>query len=113
MSKKVFIGNVPFQAQDEELQQWFTEHSIHPVGVAIVKHRVTGKSRGFGFADFSRPEDAAAAVDALNGLDLAGRQLLLSLAHSEGPAVHMQEGEAAGGNESVETKGITGSTLAA
>ena len=98
MSKKVFIGNVPFQAQDEELQQWFAEHSIHPLGVAIVKHRVTGKSRGFGFADFSRPEDAAAAVDALNGLDLAGRQLLLSLAHSEGPAVHMPEGVAAGGN---------------
>jgi len=42
MSKKVFIGNVPFQAQDEELQQWFADHSIHPVGVAIVKHRVTG-----------------------------------------------------------------------
>ena len=98
MSKKVFIGNVPFTAQDEELQKWFAEHSIHPVGVAIVKHRVTGKSRGFGFADFDRPEDAEAAVDALNGLDLAGRQLMLRLAHSEGPAVHVEERVTAGGN---------------
>ena len=73
MSKKVFIGNVPFTAQDEELQRWFAEHSIHPVGVAIVKHRVTGKSRGFGFADFDRPEDAAAAVDALNEVISRGR----------------------------------------
>jgi RNA recognition motif-containing protein len=87
MSKKVFIGNVPFQAQDEELQKWFSEHAIYPAGVAIVKHRVTGKSRGFGFADFERPEDAEAAVNALNGMDLDGRRLMLSLAHSEGPAV--------------------------
>jgi cold-inducible RNA-binding protein len=91
MSKKVFIGNVPFQAQDEDLRNWFSSNSIQPAGVAIVKHRVTGKSRGFGFADFDRPEDAEAAVNALNGMELQGRRLMLSLAHSEGPAVQAQE----------------------
>lgn len=91
MSKKVFIGNVPFQAQDEELRSWFAGHSVFPDGVAIVKHRVTGKSRGFGFADFSRHEDAEAAVNALNGMEFEGRRLMLSLAHSEGPAVQSQE----------------------
>lgn len=91
MSKKVFIGNVPFQAQDEDLRGWFTENSIFPAGVAIVKHRVTGKSRGFGFADFQRPEEAEAAVNALNGAELLGRRLMLSLAHSEGPAVQATE----------------------
>lgn len=95
MSKKVFIGNVPFQAQDEDLRCWFSDHSISPAGVAIVKHRVTGKSRGFGFADFDRPEEAEAAVNALNGLELDGRRLMLSLAHSEGPAVQSQEAVAA------------------
>ncbi len=93
MSKKVFIGNVPFQAQDEDLRGWFTENSVFPAGVAIVKHRVTGKSRGFGFADFERAEDAEAAVGALNGLELLGRRLMLSVAHSEGPAVQAAEGE--------------------
>lgn len=96
MSKKVFIGNVPFQAQDEDLQNWFAENSVHPAGVAIVKHRLTGKSRGFGFADFDRPEDAEAAVNALNGLELQGRRLMLSLAHSEGPAVQPQENPSVG-----------------
>ncbi|MBI2687150.1 MAG: RNA-binding protein [Acidobacteria bacterium] len=91
MSRKVFIGNVPFQAQDEDLRGWFAGHSIYPAGVAIVKHRVTGKSRGFGFADFERPEDAEAAVNALNGMELLGRRLMLSLAHSEGPAVQVGE----------------------
>jgi len=98
MSKKVFIGNVPFQAQDEDLRGWFAENSIFPAGVAIVKHRVTGKSRGFGFADFQRSEDAEAAVNALNGAELLGRRLMLSLAHSEGPAVQLPEGAAVGQN---------------
>lgn len=91
MSKKVFIGNIPFTAQDEDLQEWFAANSIQPAGVAIVKHRMTGKSRGFGFADFDRPEDAEAAVNALNGVELQGRRLMLSLAHSDGPAVQAQE----------------------
>ena len=93
MTRKVFVGNVPFQAGDEDLRGWFTNQSVFPAGVAIVKHRVTGKSRGFGFADFDRPEDAEAAVNALNGLELLGRRLMLSLAHSEGPAVQAQAAE--------------------
>lgn len=93
MSKKVFVGNIPFQAQDEELRNWFASHSVYPVGVAIVKHRVTGKSRGFGFADFSQADEAEAAVNALNGMELNGRRLMLSVAHSDGPAV--QETDAA------------------
>jgi RNA recognition motif-containing protein len=92
MSKKVFIGNVPFQAQDEDLRGFFSAQGVFPAGVAIVKHRVTGKSRGFGFADFDRPEEAEAAVSGLNGLELLGRRLMLSLAHSEGPAVQATEG---------------------
>ena len=91
MSKKVFIGNVPFQAQDEDLKSWFASNSVQPAGVAIVKHRMTGKSRGFGFADFHTHEEAEAAVNALNGVELQGRRLMLSLAHSEGPAVQPQE----------------------
>jgi RNA recognition motif-containing protein len=96
MSKKVFIGNVPFQAQDGDLQNFFSAQSVYPAGVAIVKHRVTGKSRGFGFADFDRPEEAEAAVNALNGMELLGRRLMLSLAHSEGPAVQPAETIAVG-----------------
>ena len=96
MSKKVFIGNIPFQAQDEALRSWFAAQSVFPEGVAIVKHRVTGKSRGFGFADFASQEDAEAAVNALNGMEFEGRMLMLSLAHSEGPAVQPPETVGAG-----------------
>lgn len=91
MSKKVFIGNVPFQAREEDLKSWFSAHSVRPAGVAIVKHRVTGKSRGFGFADFDEPSEAESAVNTLNGIEFDGRRLMLSIAHSEGPAVQAQE----------------------
>jgi RNA recognition motif-containing protein len=50
--KKVFIGNIPFTAQEPQLQDWFQAGGIQPSGVAIVRHRMTGNSRGFGFADF-------------------------------------------------------------
>jgi RNA recognition motif-containing protein len=87
MLNKLFIGNIPFQAQEGELRAWFHSHGVHPAGVAIVRHRLTGNSRGFGFADFNGAEEAQSAVNELNGEEFQGRPLLLSIARSDGPAV--------------------------
>jgi len=87
--KKLFIGNIPFQSTESELQTWFNDQGVTPTAVAIVRHRLTGDSRGFGFADFATPAEAERAVAALNGGDYQGRLLLLSVARSEGPAVQM------------------------
>ena len=89
--KKLFIANIPFQATEEVLHAWFTGQGISPTAVAIVRHRLTGESRGFGFADFETAVDAEHAVEALNGGDFLGRNLLLSVARSEGPAVQPVE----------------------
>ncbi len=85
--KKLFIANIPFQSTEEELHAWFIGQGVSPTAVAIVRHRLTGDSRGFGFADFATSVDAENAVAALNGGDFQGRSLLLSVARSEGPAV--------------------------
>lgn len=85
--KKVFIGNIPFTAQEPQLQDWFLAGGIHPAGVAIVRHRLTGNSRGFGFADFDDPALAERAVADLNGGEFQGRRLMLSIARSDGPAI--------------------------
>ncbi len=85
--KKLFIGNIPFQATETELESWFAQQGFSPTAVAIVHHRLTGDSRGFGFADFATPDEAQQAVDSLNGGDYQGRRLMLSVARSEGPAV--------------------------
>ena len=85
--KKLFIANIPFQSTEEVLQAWFVGQGVSPTAVAIVRHRLTGDSRGFGFADFATAVDAENAVAILNGGDFQGRSLLLSVAHSGGPAV--------------------------
>ena len=85
--KKLFVGNIPFQAVEADLHAWFSDQGFAPSAVAIVRHRLTGDSRGFGFADFATPEEAEQAVVALNGGDYQGRLLMLSVARSEGPAV--------------------------
>jgi RNA recognition motif-containing protein len=85
--KKVFIGNIPFTASEPDLTAWFAANGAQPASVAIVRHKINGTSRGFGFADFHSPEDAARAVDQLNGVEFQGRTLMLSIARSEGPAV--------------------------
>jgi len=87
--KKLFIGNIPFQSTEFDLQTWFNDLGFAPTAVAIVRHRLTGDSRGFGFADFATPAEAEQAVESLNGGDYQGRLLLLSVARSEGPAVQM------------------------
>ncbi|MBM3765786.1 MAG: RNA-binding protein [Acidobacteria bacterium] len=85
--KKVFIGNIPFSAQEIQLQDWFHSGGIQPAGVAIVRHKVTGNSRGFGFADFDDVSLAERAVAELNGGEFQGRRLMLSIARSDGPAI--------------------------
>ena len=91
MSTKLFIGNIPFQALENDLQTWFEGQGMRPAAVAIVRHRITGNSRGFGFADFRTPSDAEGAVNELNGREFQGRRLMLSIARSEGPAIQEQK----------------------
>ncbi|MBM3785609.1 MAG: RNA-binding protein [Acidobacteria bacterium] len=85
--KKVFIGNIPFSAQEAQLAEWFQSSGSHPRGVAIVRNKTNGNSRGFGFADFDLADDAARCVDELNGAEFQGRRLMLSIARSDGPAI--------------------------
>lgn len=98
--RKLFIGNIPFSASESELEQWFSENGRQPSSVAIVRHRLTGDSRGFGFADFSEVDQAEKAVEELNGGEFHGRRLMLSVARSEGPAVQV-----AGSEEAAQPRG--------
>src|SRR3990172_1182104 len=72
--KNLFVGNLSFQTTDSELQALF-----EPFGevsrVQILTDRDTGRSRGFGFVEMANDEDAAKAIEALNGKDLGGRAL--------------------------------------
>jgi RNA recognition motif-containing protein len=73
MSKKIYVGNLPFTATESELRELFERHgTVH--SVTLIEDRDTGRPRGFGFVEMD--DDAAdAAIAALSGTVLGGRTL--------------------------------------
>ena len=76
MSKKIYVGNLPFRATEEELCGLFSEIGAVE-SVSIITDRDTGRSKGFGFVSMS-DDDAEKAIAALNGKDFAGRALTVN-----------------------------------
>lgn len=77
MSKKLFVGNINWQASQEELQDLFAQHGQIEEAV-IIHDRSTGRSKGFGFVTFTDDQAADAAVQALNGQEFQGRPLVVN-----------------------------------
>lgn len=76
MSKKIYVGNLPFTATEEEVRALFAPHGeVH--SVSIVTDRDTGRSRGFGFVEMD-PAAAAAAIGALDQCEMNGRNLTVN-----------------------------------
>ena len=71
--KKLYVGNLPFSATDQEVSDLFGQHgTVH--SVALINDRETGRPRGFGFVEMD--DDAAmAAIQALDGQEMGGRAL--------------------------------------
>ena len=79
MENRLYVGNLPFSATDEELKQVFSAHGT-VTEVAIISDRVTGRSRGFAFVTMSSPDEANAAVAGMHGKDFGGRNLTVNVA---------------------------------
>lgn len=77
MSIRLYVGNLPFSATEQELEDLFSQ-SGQVDSVSIVTDRDTGRSRGFAFVEMSTKEAAEAAIEALNGTDLNGRALTVN-----------------------------------
>ncbi|HUP23712.1 MAG TPA: RNA-binding protein [Thermoanaerobaculia bacterium] len=74
--KKIYVGNLPFSATEDELRDLFSQHGSVE-SVSLINDRETGRPRGFGFVEM--PDDAAqAAIRALDGTDLGGRTLRIN-----------------------------------
>jgi len=72
MSKKIYVGNLPFSATEDEVRELFAEFGAVD-SVSLITDRETGRPRGFGFVEMSSGADEA--IEALNGKDLGGRTL--------------------------------------
>jgi RNA recognition motif-containing protein len=73
MSKKIYVGNLPFSATEDEVRELFEEFGSVS-SVSLISDRETGRPRGFGFVEM---EDSGAdqAIRALDGHELGGRNL--------------------------------------
>jgi cold-inducible RNA-binding protein len=76
--KKLFVGNLPYQASEAELQDWFSRAGFHADSVQIIRDKFTGDPRGFGFAEFGNDEEADRCVQNCNGQDFLGRSLVVN-----------------------------------
>jgi RNA recognition motif-containing protein len=69
----IYVGNLPFNATEQDVKALFERHG-KVESVKLINDRETGKPRGFGFVDMPQSE-AQAAIQALNGFQMAGRPL--------------------------------------
>ncbi|OGQ82383.1 MAG: hypothetical protein A2289_09640 [Deltaproteobacteria bacterium RIFOXYA12_FULL_58_15] len=83
-TSRLFVGNLDFGVEEQDLRNLFTEAGFTVGEVAIVTDRDTGRPRGFAFVDVVGLTQAARAVTALNGAELAGRELRLNVAEEPG-----------------------------
>lgn len=72
--KNIFVGNLSFNTNEDELRQLFEPHG-QVDRVSIMTDRDTGRSRGFGFVEMASNEDGEKAIAALNGSQVGGRTI--------------------------------------
>ncbi len=77
MSSKLFVGNLSFDVTENDLQDLFAPHGT-VTSVDLIQDRMSGRSRGFGFVTMETSEAAQAAIQALNGKPMHGRDLTVN-----------------------------------
>ncbi len=74
MGNRLYVGNLSFHSTEQSLRDAFGPFGS-VTDVHLVIDRVTGQSRGFGFVTMGSQDEAASAIQAMNGADLEGRSL--------------------------------------
>lgn len=77
MSKKLFVGNLPWSVSTEELQALFEKFGVIE-DVIVIRDKMTNRSKGFGFVTFTEEPDADAAITEMNEHDVDGRQIVVN-----------------------------------
>ncbi|PWT77352.1 MAG: RNA-binding protein [Bacteroidetes bacterium] len=93
----LFVANLPFDVDDQELQQIFEEFGTVS-SAKVILDKETRKSRGFGFVDMPQSEEAQAAIKGLNEASLSGRTLTVKVAEDKKPSSGGGGGGFRGGN---------------
>ena len=73
----IYVGNLPFEIDDTELERTFTAYG-EVTSARVIQDRESGRSRGFGFVEMADSSQAEAAIQALNAKDFNGRPLTVN-----------------------------------
>jgi cold-inducible RNA-binding protein len=84
MGKKLYVGNLPFSANDESLKEMFTKAG-QVESARVITDRDSGRSKGFGFVEMVTEQEAADAITKFNGVDFDGRSLTVNEARPMAP----------------------------
>lgn len=82
MGKKLYVGNLSYSVGNSDLEQMFTPHGS-VVSAQVITDRDTGRSKGFGFVEMGSDREAQAAIAALNGKSVEGRNLTVNEARPQ------------------------------
>ena len=85
MGARLYIGNLSWDTTEDTLHAALSENGRTVKDLHMVMDRETGRPRGFAFAELSTDEEAQAAIDALNGVELDGRELTVNEARERQP----------------------------
>jgi RNA recognition motif-containing protein len=77
MGSKIYVGGLPYSATESQLNELFAAHGTVE-SARVITDKFTGQSRGFGFVEMATPEEAQAAISALNGTQMGGRTLTVN-----------------------------------
>ncbi len=83
MASKLFIGNLPHSTTESALSDFVTNAGFQVASAVVVRDRMTGEPRGFGFVELAQSEDLQRAIAGLNGQSLEGRRLTVNEARPQ------------------------------
>ena len=83
MGTRLFVGNLPFDATEQQIRDLIAAGGRNVTSVKVVTDRDTGRPRGFAFVDVDTEEAAKAAIAELNGKDFGGRALVVNEAQEK------------------------------
>jgi hypothetical protein len=77
MGNKLYVGNLPYQVRDSDLEQAFSQFG-QVTSAKVMMERETGRSKGFGFVEMGSDEEAQAAISGMNGQSMGGRSVVVN-----------------------------------
>ncbi len=85
MGTRLYVGNIPYGTNDQDLRTLFGQNGRAVTEVKIVTDRETGQSRGFAFVEMANKDDAMAVINELNGTSMGGRSIVVNEARERTP----------------------------